>query len=41
MLFKESMSGNFIAFLQPIFSDFEKQYLLSEIDMIIKNGGKK
>lgn len=40
MFFKETRENN-ARYLKPIFSDFEKEYLLSEIDMIIKNGGDK
>ena len=38
MLFKDTTEKN-SRYLKPIFSDFEKEYLLSELDMIIKNGG--
>ena len=38
MLFKDTTEKN-SRYLKPIFSDFEKEYLLSELDMIIENGG--
>ena len=40
MFLKERNRQN-ITYLCPIFSDFEKNYLLSEIDMIIQNGGER
>lgn len=40
MFFKLEPEEN-VMYLKPIFSDFEKEYLLSEIDMIIKNGGDR
>lgn len=35
MFFKETEENN-VSYLKPIFSDFEKEYLLNEIDMIKK-----
>lgn len=40
MFLKERKRQN-ITYLCPIFSDFEKNYLLSEIDMISQNGGER
>ena len=39
MFFKETEENN-VSYLKPILSDFEKEYLLNEIDMIKKNGGE-
>lgn len=38
MFFKYTTEKN-ARYLKPIFSDFEKEYVLSELDMIIKHGG--
>lgn len=39
MLFK-LCQGKYENYLRPFFSDYEKKYLISEIDMIISNGGR-
>ena len=38
MFFRDTKEKN-ARYLKPIFSDFEKEYLLSELDMIIEKGG--